>query len=146
MRRLSLRIVAVLWLVAMIGSAALVGGAAINDRTIHSDPGRALATVTGVGVLRTAVDYQTEEGRFYSPGGGLLYPSGLGEGQQVWVTYAKSDPELVAVEGRRWTLSIIPALSIAAAVTAVAAVAALVVVRLTRKEKSTTLSAEDTKN
>ncbi len=146
MRRLSLRIVAVLWLVAMIGSAALVGGAAINDRTIHSDPGRALATVTGVGVLRTAVDYQTEEGRFYSPGGGLLYPSGLGEGQQVWVTYAKSDPELVAVEGRRWTLSIIPAASIAAAATAVAAVAALVVVRLTRKEKSTTLSAEDTKN
>jgi hypothetical protein len=145
-RRLPLRIIAVLWLVAMIGSAALVGGAAMNDRTIHSDPGRSLATVTGVGVLRTAVDYQTEEGRFYSPGGGLLYPSGLGEGQQVWVTYAKSDPDLVAVEGRRWTLSIIPALSIAAVATAVAAVAALAVGGLTRKEKSTTLSAEDTEN
>ncbi len=146
MKRLSSRIIAVLWLVVMIGCAALVGGAALNDRTIHSDPGRALATVTGVGALRTAVDYQTEEGRFYSPGGGLLYPSGLGKGQQVWVTYAKSDPDLVAVEGRRWTLSIIPALSIAAAATAVAAVAALVAGRLTRKEKSTTLSAEDTEN
>ena len=64
----------------------------------------------------------------------------------MWVTYAKSDPDLVAVEGRRWTLSIIPALSIAAAATAVAAVAALVAGRLTRKEKSTTLSAEDTEN
>lgn len=146
MRRLLLRVIALLWLVAMIGSAALVGGAAINDHTIHSDPGRSLATVTGVGALRTAVDYQTEEGRFYSPDGGLLYPSGLGEGQQVWVTYAKSDPDLVTVEGRRWTLSIIPASSIAAAATAVAAAAAVAVGRLARKEKSTTLSAEDTKS
>lgn len=36
----------------------------------------------------------------------------------MWVNYAKSDPDLVKVEGRKWTLSIIPALSVAAVATA----------------------------
>lgn len=145
MRRVLGRVILALWAVALIGSAALVAGAALNDQTIHSDPGRSLARVTGVGVLRTTVDFQSEEGRFYAPSGGLLYPSGLGEGQQVWVTYAKSDPNLVAVEGRRWTLSIIPALSLACVATVVAGVAGLAVGR-PRRKRSTILGSEDTGN
>lgn len=100
---------------ALLGAVAMVAGSAINDRTINADPGRAMATVTGKSLLRTTVDYQDVEGVYHSPPGGLLYPTGIGQGQNVWVTYAKTDPDLVKVEGRRWTLSIIPALSVALA-------------------------------
>ena len=31
----------------------------------------------------------------------------------MWVTFAGDNPELVKVEGREWTLSIIPAISVA---------------------------------
>lgn len=117
------QLVLALWVAAMIGSAALLGGAFLNDRAIHSDPGRSMATVTEVTWLRTTVEYQDAEGRYHSPAIGLFYPSGLGPGQQVWVTYAQEDPELVTVEGRRWTLSIIPVLSIATVSSLLAAAA-----------------------
>lgn len=107
----------------MLAVVAMVAGPAINDARIHADPGRGLATVTGTTWLRTDADYQDEDGLFHSPGSGLLYPTGLGEGQRVWVTYAKSDPELVKVEGRSWWLAVGPALSVAAVSTAVAAAA-----------------------
>lgn len=112
-RRRLHQLVMVLLAAALLGAAAIVGGAAINDRTIAADPGRALATVTGDSLLRTTVDYQDDSGVYHSPPGGLLYPTGLGVGQHVWVTYAKTNPDLVKVEGRRWTLSVIPALSVA---------------------------------
>ncbi|GAB3944794.1 DUF3592 domain-containing protein [Corynebacterium tapiri] len=98
---------------ALLGCVSMVGGAAINDSTIHRNPGRALATVTGQSWLRTSVSYQDETGVYHSPPAGLLYPVGLGEGQNVWVTYAKTNPEIVKVEGRGWSLAIIPALSVA---------------------------------
>lgn len=112
-RRRLRQLVLALWVAAMIGSVALLGGAFLNDRTIHSNPGRSLATVTATNWLRTTIEYQDTEGRYHSPATGLLYPSGLGEGQEVWVTYAREEPDLVTVEGRRWTLSIVPVLSIA---------------------------------
>ena len=105
----------------MLGSVAMVAGPAYNDFTISRDPGRGIATVTGVGLTRTSVDYQDESGEFHSPQRGLLYPSGLGDGQQVWVTYAKSDPDLVKVEGRGWALALKPALSVWVVSTLVAA-------------------------
>ncbi|WKK62283.1 DUF3592 domain-containing protein [Corynebacterium sp. P3-F1] len=111
----------------MLGSVAMVAGPALNDFTISRDPGRGIATVTGVGFTHTSVEYQDEEGRFHSPQRGLLYPSGLGEGQQVWVTYAKSDPDIVKVEGRGWTLAVVPALSVGAVATVVAEAAWLAV-------------------
>ncbi|WP_027004225.1 DUF3592 domain-containing protein [Corynebacterium halotolerans] len=103
----------------LLGCVAMVAGPMINDRTIAADPGRTLATVTAVDTFRTTVVYQDEEGIYHSPPTGLLYPTGVGEGQRVWVTYAKEDPDLVKVENRAWTLSIIPALSVAAAVAVV---------------------------
>lgn len=116
------QLVLLLWLAALLGAVAMVAGPYLNDRTINADPGRALATVTGVSLVRTTVDYRDEEGIYHAPPTGLLYPTGLGEGQRVWVTYAKSDPDLVKVEGREWTLSIIPALSVAVVTTVIAAV------------------------
>ena len=65
-----------------------------------------------VGVLRTAVDFIDETGEFRSPPTGLLFPVGLEEGQRVRVEYDRAEPERVRVEGRRWTLSVVPALSI----------------------------------
>lgn len=113
-RRRLLQLILALYACALLGSAAMVIGPALNDALIARDPGRGLATVTGVSWLRTSAEYQDEQGRYHSPRYGLLYPSGLGEGQSVWVTYAKSWPDLVKVEGRAWTLSVIPALSVAA--------------------------------
>ncbi|GAB3073626.1 DUF3592 domain-containing protein [Corynebacterium aquatimens] len=112
-----------LYLCAMLGCAAMVMGPAYNDYVIGKDPGRGIATVTGVTSVRTYVEYQDDQGSYHFPQTGLLYPSGLGEGQQVWVTYARSKPDLVKVEGRTWTLSIIPALSVAVVSTVVAALA-----------------------
>lgn len=122
LRRLR-QLILLLYAAAIVGSAGMVIGPAMNDATIASDPGRGMATVTGVSPTRTAVDYQDEEGRYHSPPQGLLYPTGLGEGQRVWVTYAKSNPELVKVEGRGWTLAVIPALSVAGVATLLAAAA-----------------------
>lgn len=120
-RRRVLQLILALYACAMLGTVAMVAGPALNDARIMSAPGRGMATVTQVEPLRTSVEYQDEQGRYHSPRYGLLYPSGLGEGQRVWVTYSTADPELVKVEGRRWTLAILPALSVAVVATLVAA-------------------------
>ncbi|MEJ4100514.1 DUF3592 domain-containing protein [Corynebacterium mastitidis] len=109
-----------LYALALLGCAAMVVGPWLNDRTIEADPGRALATVTGVTAWRTTVEYQDDQGIYHLPATGLLYPSGLGEGQNVWVTYARRDPDLVKVEGRGWTLAAWPAASVGVVATAVA--------------------------
>ena len=73
-----------LYLAALVGVVAMIIGPALNDHTIATHPARALATVKDVGMLRTTVDFQDSEGIYHTPQHGLLYPSGLGEGQQVW--------------------------------------------------------------
>lgn len=133
LRRRFHQLIMVLVAAGLLGCVAMVAGPALNDRTIASDPGRALATVTGVGTFRTTVVYRDEEGIYHSPSTGLLYPTGLGEGQRVWVTYAKADPELVKVENRAWTLSIIPALSVAGVVLIVGGLFWWLVTVLTRR-------------
>lgn len=143
MRRRLHQLVIVLFTLAMLGSVAMVGGPFLNDREIESDPGRALATVTGVGMLRTTVDYQDGEGLYHSPPTGLLYPSELGEGQRVWVNYSKENPDLVKVEGREWTLSIIPALSVATVVLAVSAALWWTVNLFTRPRRVTVITDRD---
>ena len=72
------QVVMALWAAAMLGTVAMVVGPALNDRAIASDPGRALATVTDTGWMRTTIDYQDEDGIYHSPPTGLLYPTGLG--------------------------------------------------------------------
>lgn len=118
--RRAFQVVLALYAAALLAAVAMVGGAFANDRAIAAEPGRALATVTHVGWLRTTVDFQDAEGIYHSPPSGLLYPTGVGEGQMVWVEYKTSNPDLVKVQGRGWTLAIIPALSVAAVATLIA--------------------------
>ena len=72
-----------LYLAALVGVVGMVIGPALNDHAIAAHPARALATVKDVGMLRTTVDFQDSEGIYHTPKHGLLYPSGLGEGQQL---------------------------------------------------------------
>ena len=113
LRRRVNQLIVALYAAALLASVALVIGPFINDMKIGADPQRALGTITGVDWMRTAVEYQDADGIYYQPPSGLLYPTGLATGQQVWVNYAADNPELVKVEGREWTLSIIPAMSVA---------------------------------
>lgn len=122
-RRRAHQVVLALYAFATLGSVAMVAGPALNDARIQANPGRGTAIVTEAGRMRTFVEYQTEDGQLVSPPRGLLYPTGLGEGQQVWVTYDKTDPDLVKVEGRGWALAFTPALSTWAVATLVAAAA-----------------------
>lgn len=132
LRRRLHQLVLALFLAGMLGCGAVVGGAWWNDHKIEGDRGRALATVTAVSLTRTTVEFQDENGVFYSPPNGVLYPTGLGERQRVWVNYQRSEPELVKVEGRKWTLSIIPALSSAFVILLVTTGLWWLVTRLTR--------------
>lgn len=136
LRRRLHQLVIVVYLCAMLGSIAMVAGPAYNDYAISRDPGRGIATVTGVSATQTSVEYQDENGKFHSPAHGLLYPSGLGDGQQVWVTYAKSNPDIVKVEGRDWKLAILPALSVGVVSTIIAAAAWLAVSSIGKKRVS----------
>lgn len=120
-RRRLHQLILILYALVMLGMAAMVIGPFLNDRAIEANPGRALATVRDVSTLRTTVDYTDEQGVLHTPAAGLLYPTGLGEGQRVWVLYDRGNPELVKVEGREWTLAVIPALSSAAVASVVAA-------------------------
>ena len=138
-RRRARQLVIVLYVATLLGCTATVMGAFFNDRTIANDRGRALAQVTTVGSYRTTVDFQDENGIFHSPATGLLYPTGLGEGQRVWVNYAKSNPELVKVEGREWTLSIIPALSVGALATIIAGLLWMAVGLIGRRSRNADL-------
>lgn len=122
-RRRLHQLVMFLYLCAMLGCTGMIVGPAYNDYLIGKDPGRGIATVTGVTATRTYIEFRDDQGRYHVPQTGLLYPTGLGEGQQVWVSYARSNPDLVKVEGRSWTLSLIPALSTAAVCTLIAAAA-----------------------
>lgn len=107
-----------LYVLALLGCVAMVLGPWLNDRAIAQDPGRALAQVTAVTSWRATVEYQDDQGIYHLPATGVLYPTGLGEGQNVWVTYARHDPDLVKVEGRGWTLAVLPAVSVGVVATA----------------------------
>ncbi len=121
-----------IYLFAILGCVGIVGGAAINDHTISQNPGRALAEVNSVSILRTIVTYQDDAGKVHIPYRGVLYPTGLGVGQRVWVVYSRDNPDLVKVEGRTWTLSLIPALSSGVVITLIFAVGWWSIGRTTR--------------
>ncbi len=124
------------WILAAIMCVAMVGGAYMNDRLIAEAPVRSLARVTSVGTLRTAIDFQDVHGSLQSPERGLLYPTGLNEGQRVWVTYNAARPDVVKVDGRQWTLAFRPALSILAVASAVAGVLFGLVTEISRRRSA----------
>lgn len=103
--------------VLIVGALLTVMGACmilacyINDRTITEARGQAVAEVVDTSPIRTAVRFNTEDGRVFLPPAGVLYPSDLQVGQLVRVEYDARNPDLVRVAGRTWTLSLLPVLS-----------------------------------
>ncbi|WP_053411424.1 DUF3592 domain-containing protein [Corynebacterium lactis] len=121
----------------MVSCAGMIVGSFLNDRAINANMGEAIANVRSVELLRTTVDFVDDNGDFQSPPTGLLYPVGLEEGQRVRVEYDRLDPNVVRVAGRAWTLSIIPAGSIAVVGLLVAAPLWWLSVRATLRSRRT---------
>lgn len=93
---------------------SLVAGCFKNDSTIDASKGTVMAEVVSADATHAEVNFQTPDGRFYSPRLGLLYPTELSEGQRIRVEYATYNPDLARPAGRSAVLAIIPGLSIAA--------------------------------
>ncbi|MFD5824227.1 DUF3592 domain-containing protein [Lentzea sp. NPDC060358] len=79
-----------------------------DDVAIEKHLGNAVAQVDSISFNRTVVRYATPDGRVIIPSQGVLYPSGLAEGDNVRVEYDQTNPELVRVAGRTATLSLLP--------------------------------------
>lgn len=95
----------------------------IDDQRIDADMGSATATVTEVTDRRAAVEFDAGGDRHVRPETGVLYPTGLIEGQRVQVEFRRANPDLVRVSGRSWTVAVVPALSVPVAVLPLAGIA-----------------------
>ncbi|MEY8566197.1 DUF3592 domain-containing protein [Corynebacterium sp.] len=116
-RRL-VQLVLALFLLATAVCGMVVVNAAVNDVKISRDRGVAVADVLSEGAT-TLVRFRDDTGVYHQPDRGLKYPTGLSRGDRVYVDYQRSDPENVKVQGRAWTLSLIPAVSVWVVATAV---------------------------
>ena len=87
--------IGVLILVAVVTlqSALLVAGAFRNDIAIESDMGVAEAEVLSAGPRRSAIEFVTPERITYRPELGVLYPSELSTGMQIYVEYDRQNPD-----------------------------------------------------
>lgn len=94
-------------------SVLLVAGAWRNDRQIERHLGVAEAEVLSAGPRRSTIEFVTPNRVTYRPELGVLYPSELAAGMRIYVEYDKNNPNLVRVQNRNVTLTIIPAGSIA---------------------------------
>lgn len=90
-------------------SLLLVAGAWRNDFAIESSMGVAQAEVLDAGPRRSTIEFVTPERVTYRPELGVLYPSELATGMRIYVEYDRTDPDLVRVQHRNASLSIIPA-------------------------------------
>lgn len=94
-------------------SLLLVAGAVRNDIAIKHNMGVAEAEVLSAGPRRSTIEFVTPDRVTYRPELGVLYPSELATGMQIYVEYDKLNPNLVRVQHRNAKLAIIPAGSIA---------------------------------
>ncbi|MBB4962802.1 DUF3592 domain-containing protein [Saccharothrix violaceirubra] len=108
-------------LVTLIG-LVLVGACFKDDLAIEKRTGHVTAEVVSVSFQRTVVRFATPDGAVYSPSQGVLYPDGLEPGQLVRVEYDTANPELARVQGRTYTLALLPVGTFLLAVWAVLAV------------------------
>ena len=111
-RRLRIAVVIVACLVTL-QSVLLVFGAWRDDHQIESNMGVAAAEVLDAGPRRSTIEFVTPDRVTYRPELGVLYPSELDTGMRIYVEYDRDDPDLVRVQDRNASLSIIPAASIA---------------------------------
>jgi len=103
-------------------SVLLVAGAWRNDRQIERNMGVAQAEVLSAGPRRSTIEFVTPDRVTYRPELGVLYPSELAEGMRIYVEYDRDNPDLVRVQDRNASLSIIPAASVAVAAWLIGAV------------------------
>jgi hypothetical protein len=111
-RRIRIGIVVVACLVTL-QSALMVLGAWRNDRQIERHMGVAAAEVLSAGPRRSTIEFVTPDRVTYRPELGVLYPSELEPGMNIYVEYDVNNPDLVRVQDRNASLAIIPAGSIA---------------------------------
>lgn len=112
MRRVRIGIVIAACLVTL-QSLLLVLGAWRNDMQIERNMGVAAAEVLSAGPRRSTIEFVTPDRVTYRPELGVLYPSELDTGMQIYVEYDRNNPDLVRVRHRNALLAIIPAGSIA---------------------------------
>ena len=111
-RRIRIGIIVVGCLVTL-QSALMVMGAWRNDRQIERHMGVAAAEVLSAGPRRSTIEFVTPDRVTYRPELGVLYPSELEPGMNIYVEYDVNNPDLVRVQDRDASLAIIPAGSIA---------------------------------
>ncbi|UUO01454.1 DUF3592 domain-containing protein [Mycolicibacterium novocastrense] len=111
-RRIRVGIVIAACLVTL-QSVLMVLGAWRNDRQIERHMGVAAAEVLDAGPRRSTIEFVTPDRVTYRPELGVLYPSELETGMNIYVEYDTNDPDLVRVQHRNAALAIIPASSIA---------------------------------
>ena len=107
-RRIRIGIVVVGCLVTL-QSALMVMGAWRNDRQIERHMGVAAAEVLSAGPRRSTIEFVTPDRVTYRPELGVLYPSELEPGMNIYVEYDVNNPDLVRVQDRNASLAIIPA-------------------------------------
>ncbi|WP_370647107.1 DUF3592 domain-containing protein [Mycobacterium sp. IDR2000157661] len=111
-RRIRVGIVVVGCLITL-QSVLMVLGAWRNDRQIERHMGVAAAEVLSAGPRRSTIEFVTPDRVTYRPELGVLYPSELEPGMNIYVEYDTNNPDLVRVRHRDASLAIIPAGSIA---------------------------------
>jgi hypothetical protein len=132
MRRVRIGIVIAGCLVTL-QSVLLVLGAWRNDRQIERHMGVAEANVLSAGPRRSTIEFVTPDRVTYRPELGVLYPSELDTGMQIYVEYDTNNPDLVRVQDRNASLAIIPAGSIAVVGWLIAGAALLGVMLIERR-------------
>lgn len=143
-RRIRVGIVIVACLVTL-QSVLMVLGAWRNDRQIERNMGVAAAEVLSAGPRRSTIEFVTPDRVTYRPELGVLYPSELETGMNIYVEYDVNDPDLVRVQHRNASLAIIPAGSTAVVgwLVAIAALFAVTAVerRVVRRQETRTAPA-----
>ncbi|SEH48735.1 hypothetical protein SAMN04489835_0400 [Mycolicibacterium rutilum] len=107
-RRIRVGIVVVACLVTL-QSVLMILGAWRNDRQIERHMGVAAAEVLSAGPRRSTIEFVTPDRVTYRPELGVLYPSELETGMNIYVEYDVNNPDLVRVQHRNASLAIIPA-------------------------------------
>ncbi|OBI77018.1 DUF3592 domain-containing protein [Mycobacterium sp. E740] len=116
-----------------VQSVLMVLGAWRDDRQIERHLGVAEANVLDAGPRRSTIEFVTPDRVTYRPELGVLYPSELETGMNIYVEYDVNNPDLVRVQHRNAALAIIPASSIAVVGWLIAGAALLGVALLERR-------------
>lgn len=96
----------------LLMAISMVVGCAISDHHINSHLASTYARVEATDRTNSYVSFVDRDGNVQSPRNGVLYPTGVREGQLVRVDYDYTNPNYARISGRSWTLSILPALSL----------------------------------